>query len=71
MTDAGEFDYIIVGAGSAGCVLANRLSADPGTRVLLLEAIQMCWDPHLCLVYRIDESEPRKCIFFSNKLNWG
>jgi len=34
----GDFDYIVVGAGTAGCIVANRLSANPGNRVLILEA---------------------------------
>lgn len=38
MLDEGSFDYVIVGAGSAGCVLANRLGEDPAMRILVLEA---------------------------------
>jgi choline dehydrogenase len=58
-----SFDYIIVGAGSAGCVLANRLSADPSIRVLLLEAGTKDRSPNI----RIPAAFAKQ---FHTKLDW-
>ncbi len=59
-----EFDFVIVGAGSAGCVLANRLSADPRHRVLLLEAGGR--DSHLWLHVPIGYGKS----FYNPAVNW-
>jgi len=60
-----EFDFIIVGAGSAGCVLANRLSENPNNRVLLLEAGGRDWHPFIHMPAGL-----AKLITLKN-VNWG
>jgi choline dehydrogenase-like flavoprotein len=64
MAASGErYDYVIVGAGSAGCVLANRLSEDPSTRVLLLEAGGRDRSPNI----KIPAAFPKQ---FHTRLDW-
>ncbi|MGJ4968847.1 MULTISPECIES: GMC family oxidoreductase [unclassified Bradyrhizobium] len=59
------FDYVIVGAGSAGCVLASRLSEDPGVTVCVLEAGPRDWHPYIHLPAGFIKT------FYMKSINWG
>lgn len=65
MTSTEEFDYIVVGAGSAGCVVAERLSRKPSTRLLLLEAGGWDWHPFLRIPLGVGR------IWKFNTFDWG
>ena len=60
-----EYDYIIIGAGSAGCVLAGRLSEDPSNRVLLLEAGGKNWHPFIHMPAGLSKAATM------NSVNWS
>ncbi|MGA8008488.1 MAG: lycopene cyclase family protein, partial [Thiomonas sp.] len=60
-----EYDTVVVGAGSAGCVLANRLSADPARRVLLIEVGGSDWHPYIRMPAGIAKLAGHKGF------NWG
>jgi choline dehydrogenase len=62
---ARAWDYVIVGAGSAGCTLAARLSENPDRRVLLIEAGGRDWSPYIAIPGLIE------AVLTDPKLNWG
>ena len=68
-----SFDYIIVGAGSAGCVLANRLSADGKNTVCLLEAGPPDWNPfiHIPAGFMKTLANPSVNWLFKSEPSWG
>jgi choline dehydrogenase len=60
-----HYDYIVIGAGSAGCVLANRLSENPNNRVLLLEAGGRDWHPFIHMPAGLAK------LVHLDHVNWG
>jgi choline dehydrogenase len=63
-TNPDEFDYVIVGAGPAGCVLANRLTEDPAASVCLLEAGPKDTDPMIRIPGGVIK------ILFNPRITW-
>ncbi len=68
-----SFDYIIVGAGSSGCVLANRLSTDGKYKVCLLEAGPPDWNPfiHIPAGFMKTLTNPNVNWLFKSEPSWG